>query len=249
MTSPVLALASINKSYAALQAARGISLSVERGQIHALIGPNGAGKTTLINQIYGSETPDSGSVFLNGENITDLSVPKRVRKGIGRSFQISNVLTDFAVIENAIIAEQARRDEAFRFFRPAFSDQDLIAGAMIVLERVGLQARADDLVSDLAHGEWRLLELALALSGTPSLLLLDEPMAGAGPEETLHMTRVIESMRDNVGILLIEHDMDAVFRLADVITVLVEGQIIASGQPDEIRANRNVLAAYLGDEV
>ena len=168
--------------------------------------------------------------------------------GIGRSFQISNVLTDFAVIENAIIAEQARRDEAFRFFRPAFSDQDLIAGAMIVLERVGLQVRADDLVSDLAHGEWRLLELALALSGTPSLLLLDEPMAGAGPEETLHMTRVIESMRDNVGILLIEHDMDAVFRHADVITVLVEGQIIASGQPDEIRANRDVLAAYLGDE-
>ena len=248
MITSVLDLVNVNKSYGALQATTELSLSVERGQIHALIGPNGAGKTTLINQIYGSEIPDSGSVFLNGENITGLSVPIRVRKGIGRSFQISNLLTDFAVIENAIIAEQARRDEAFHFFRPAFSDQDLIAGAIIVLERVGLQNRSGDRVADLAHGERRLLELALALSGTPSLLLLDEPMAGAGFEETLHMTRVIDSMRDNLGILLIEHDMDAVFRLADVITVLVEGQIIASGKPDEIRANREVLAAYLGDQ-
>ena len=248
MIASVLDLVNVNKSYGALQATKELSLSVERGQIHALIGPNGAGKTTLVNQIYGSEIPDSGSVFLNGENITGLSVPKRVRKGIGRSFQISNVLRDFAVIENAIIAEQARRGEAFRFFRPAFSDQQLIAGAMIVLERVGLQSRSDDLVADLAHGERRLLELGLALSSTPSLLLLDEPMAGAGFEETQHITRVIENMRDNVGILLIEHDMDAVFRLADVITVLVEGQIIASGKPNEIRANRKVLTAYLGDE-
>ena len=248
MILPVLDLVNVSKSYGAVQATRELSLSVERGQIHALIGPNGAGKTTLINQIYGSETPDSGLVILNGENITGLSVPRRVRKGIGRSFQISNVLTDFTVIENAIIAEQARLDEAFRFFRPAFGDRDLIAGAMVTLEHVGLQNFSGDLVADLAHGERRLLELALALSGNPSLLLLDEPMAGAGSEETMHMTRIIEGMRSNVGILLIEHDMDAVFMLADVITVLVEGQIIATGQPEEIRANRNVLAAYLGDE-
>jgi len=249
MAPPVLELFDVNKSYGALQATRDLNLSVELGQIHALIGPNGAGKTTVINQIYGSEVPDSGAVFLNGENITELSTSRRVKKGIGRSFQISNVLTHFTVIENAIIAEQARRDEAFRFVRPAFSDENLIAGAKVILERVGLQNRYNDPVAGLAHGECRLLELALALSGTPSLLLLDEPLAGAGSEEGLNITQIIEAMPDNVGILLIEHDMDAVFRLADVITVLVEGRVIASGKPDEIRVNRDVLAAYLGEEL
>ena len=195
-TSPVLSLAGLNKSYGALQATRDVALEVWAGEIHALIGPNGAGKTTLVRQIYGSEAPDSGSIRLRGEEISHLSVPQRVRQGIGRSFQISNVLADFTVIENAVIAEAARTGGAFRFLRPAFSDPALVEGAMTILGRVGIEGRADTPVSDLAHGERRLLELALALAGDPALLLLDEPMAGAGPEETQHMIGIIDRLRD-----------------------------------------------------
>ena len=248
MSGPVLCLDRLCKSYGALVATADLSLTVEAGEIHALIGPNGAGKTTLVKQIYGEQAPDSGRVLLNGEDITGLSVPARVQRGIGRSFQISNVLMDFSVLENAIIAEQARLGQAFRFFRPAFSDAGLIAGAMVTLDRVGLAARCHQQVVDLAHGERRLLELALALAGRPSLLLLDEPMAGAGPEESVKMTKIIDTVRQKVGILLIEHDMDAVFKLADRVTVMVEGAIIASGPPDTISANRDVCAAYLGGE-
>ncbi len=248
MTAPVLSLENISKTFGALIATSGLSLDVRAGEIHALIGPNGAGKTTLIQQIYGALSPDSGSIFLNGDDITSLSVPARVRKGIGRSFQISNVLTGFSVLENAIIAEQARRGHCFSFLSPAFSDASLIAGAEQLLDRVGLLARASQQVAALAHGERRMLELALALAGQPSLLLLDEPMAGAGIEESQHMTQIIDQLRGKVAILLIEHDMDAVFRLADRITVLVEGQIIAVGTPDEISQNQHVKAAYLGDD-
>ena len=247
-TGPVLSLAGLNKSYGALQATRDVALEVAAGEIHALIGPNGAGKTTLVRQIYGSEAPDSGSIRLRGEEIGHLSVPQRVRQGIGRSFQISNVLADFTVIENAVIAEAARTGGAFRFLRPAFSDPALVEGAMTILSRVGIEGRADTPVSDLAHGERRLLELALALAGDPALLLLDEPMAGAGPEETQHMIGIIDRLRGDVGILLIEHDMDAVFRLADRVTVLVEGAVIASGTPDEIAGNAAVRNAYLGSD-
>jgi len=248
MSAPILELDRINKSYGALQATADVSLDVKRGEIHALIGPNGAGKTTLIRQIYGSEQPDSGRVRLAGEDITSLSPPHRVRKGIGRSFQVSNVLMDFTVMENAIIAEQARLAEAFRFFRPAFSDSHLIEGAMATLARVGLDNRAKRQVSDLAHGERRLLELALALAPDPSLLLLDEPMAGAGPEESEQMTRIIAGLTEVAGILLVEHDMDAVFKLANRITVLVEGAVIATGTPAEISADAEVRRAYLGNE-
>ena len=248
MNAPVLALDGLTKSYGALRATDNVSIDVAPGEIHALIGPNGAGKTTLVRQIYGSEAPDSGTIRLRGEVINGLSVPQRVRRGIGRSFQISNVLMDFTVIENGMIAEAARPGAAFRFLRPAFSDPQLIDGAMSILARVGLEPRADTPVADLAHGERRLLELALALAANPALLLLDEPMAGAGPEETRHMIGIIDRLRGDVGILLIEHDMDAVFRLADRVTVLVEGAVIASGSPAEIAGDVTVRAAYLGSD-
>ena len=248
MTVPVLELDGISKSFGALAASTDVSLSVMSGEIHALIGPNGAGKTTLIQQIYGALVPDSGSVILNGEQITSLSVPARVRKGIGRSFQISNVLMDFTVFQNAIIAEQARQRNSFNFIQPAFEDASLREGAEIILNRVGLLARAHQQTRALAHGERRMLELALALAVSPSLLLLDEPMAGAGMEESQQMTQIIDQLRSKMAILLIEHDMDAVFRLADRISVLVEGRIIAVGTPDEISQNQEVKTAYLGED-
>jgi branched-chain amino acid transport system ATP-binding protein len=248
MSAPVLILDGLTKSYGALCATRDVSLQVAAGEIHALIGPNGAGKTTLVRQIYGSETPDSGTIRLCGQTVNHLSVPQRVRRGIGRSFQISNVLMGFTVFENAVIAEAARRGAAFRFLRPAFSDPALVEGAMAILARVGIEGRAGTRVADLAHGEKRLLELALALAGDPALLLLDEPMAGAGPEETQHMIEIIARLRSDVGILLIEHDMDAVFRLADQVTVLVEGAVIASGEPQAVAADVAVRAAYLGGD-
>jgi len=248
MSRAVLELQGLNKSFGALHATRDLSFCVNAGEIHALIGPNGAGKTTVVQQIYGALKPDTGHVLLNGKDITSLPVPGRVRAGIGRSFQISNVLMDFTVLENGIIAEQARLGQSFRFLRPAFDDPDLIAGAQKILVRVGLDDRADQRVGDLAHGERRMLELALALATAPQLLLLDEPMAGAGPEESQRMSQIIETLRGKLAILLIEHDMDAVFRLADRITVLVEGAVIAIGTADEISNSAAVQTAYLGSE-
>ena len=248
MSKAVLELQNLHKSFGALQATRDLSFCVNAGEIHALIGPNGAGKTTLIQQIYGALKPDTGTVLLNGRDITGLSVADRVQAGIGRSFQISNVLMDFTVLENAIIAEQARLRQSFRFLHPAFDDPDLQTGAHKILNRVGLDDRAAARVSDLAHGERRMLELALALATRPDLLLLDEPMAGAGQQESQRMSQIINDLRGTVAILLIEHDMDAVFRLADRITVLVEGAVIATGTADQISHDAAVRAAYLGSE-
>jgi len=246
MSRAVLDVQGLNKSFGALHATRDLSFRVNTGEIHALIGPNGAGKTTVVQQIYGAVKPDSGRVLLNGRDITSLPIPSRVRAGIGRSFQISNVLMDFTVLENAIVAEQARLGQSFRFLKPAFDDKDLQAGAYDILRRVGLEDRAGYPASDLAHGERRMLELALALATAPQLLLLDEPMAGAGTEESQRMSEIIERLRGDVAILLIEHDMDAVFRLADRITVLVEGAVIASGTADAISNSEAVQTAYLG---
>ena len=249
MTSnPVLEITYLDKSFGALTATKNVSFSVLPGEIHALIGPNGAGKTTLVQQIYGALAPDRGHIHLMARDITALSIPERVRAGIGRSFQISNVLMDFTILENAIIAEQARRGDSFRFLYPAFSDTSLIAGAYQILERVGLADQAARPVQDLAHGDRRMLELALALATAPSILLLDEPMAGTGPQDSRRMADIIEQLRGQVAILLIEHDMDVVFRLADRISVLVEGAIIATGTADEISGNDAVKAAYLGGE-
>ena len=238
----------VSVSFDGFKAINALSFDIGEGELRAIIGPNGAGKTTLIRQIYGSEAPDSGSISLCGVSVTGFRVPQRIKLGIGRSFQISNVLMGFSVLENAVIAEQARIGEAFRFFRPAFSDRQLIEGGMKMLSRVGIEQRSDVLVADLAHGERRLLELAIAMSSEPALLLLDEPMAGAGSEESQHMIEIIDQLRCSAGILLIEHDMDAVFRLADRVTVLVEGVIIASGTPAEISSNKDVRAAYLWNE-
>ena len=248
MSKAVLELQNLHKSFGALQATRDLSFCINAGEIHALIGPNGAGKTTLIQQIYGALKPDTGTVLLNGRDITSLSVADRVQAGIGRSFQINNVLMDFTVLENAIIAEQARLKQSFRFLHPAFDDPNLQTGAHKILSRVGLDDRAAARASDLAHGERRMLELALALATRPDLLLLDEPMAGAGPQESQRMSQIINDLRGTVAILLIEHDMDAVFRLADRITVLVEGAVIATGTADQISHDETVRAAYLGSE-
>lgn len=247
MTKVILKLKDISKSYGALRATHKLNLSVNKGDVHALIGPNGAGKTTLIKQIYGSEQPDSGQILLNGELINNTSPSVRVRKGIGRSFQISNVLLGFTVLQNALVAELARKGEAFRFFEPAFSNPSLLSGAHDILQRVGLLHQAEKLAAEISHGERRLLELALAIATNPQLLLLDEPMAGAGAEESRHITSIIKSLKSQHATLLIEHDMDAVFKLADRITVLVEGETIASGTPDEISNNSSVRKAYLGD--
>ena len=247
MTTATLELRNISKSYGALQATHKLNLSVNKGEIHALIGPNGAGKTTLIKQIYGSEKSDSGQIFLNGENINDTPSSVRVHKGIGRSFQISNVLLGFTVLQNALIAELARQGRVFQFFSPAFSDPSLLSGAYHILERVGLLGQSKKLAAEISHGERRLLELALAMATSPTLLLLDEPMAGAGAEESRHITSIIKTLKSEHAILLIEHDMDAVFQLADRITVLVEGEVIASGTPVEISKNTVVRSAYLGD--
>ena len=247
MTTATLELKQISKSYGALRATHKVSLSVKKGEIHALIGPNGAGKTTLIKQIYGSEKPDSGQIFLDGEPINHTPTSFRVRRGIGRSFQISNVLLEFTVLQNALIAELARQGETFQFFAPAFSDPSLLSGAFDILKRVGLLHQSEKLAAEISHGERRLLELALAMGTNPTLLLLDEPMAGAGIEESRHITSIIKAEKGNHATLLIEHDMDAVFQLADRITVLVEGEAIASGTPDEISNNTVLRNAYLGD--
>lgn len=247
MTTATLELKNISKSYGALRATHDLNLSVKKGEIHALIGPNGAGKTTLIKQIYGSEQPDSGQILLNGDIINHIPPSLRVRRGIGRSFQISNVLPGFTVLQNALIAELARQGTAFRFFSPAFSDPSLLSGANQILEKLGLLHQSEQLVAEISHGERRLLELALAISTRPALLLLDEPMAGAGAEESQHITTIIKTLKNHHATLLIEHDMDAVFKLADKITVLVEGKVIASGTPYEISNNKTVRKAYLGD--
>ena len=244
----ILSVNDIEKSFGALKATDGVSLTVNAGEIHALIGPNGAGKTTLISQIYGSLKPDHGSVLLNGEDITDQPVTERIRRGMTRSFQITSVLMGFSVIENAMIADYARRDQAFRFFAPAFQDKDIKQRAEAILKSVGLGQRLEEQVATLSHGERRLLELALAMMMQPRLMLLDEPMAGVGADESARMTDLIAEFRQHCGILLIEHDMDAVFRLADRITVLVEGRIVASGTATEISNDPAVREAYLGAE-
>ena len=246
MTRVILEVCGLHKSFGALQATRDLSFQVDAGEIHALIGPNGAGKTTVVDQIYGVLKPDAGQVVLNGRDITSLSVSDRVRAGIGRSFQISNVLMDFTVLENGIIAEQARLGQSFRFLYPAFDDKNLIEAGYDILRRVGLDDRAEQRASDLAHGEKRMLELALALATQPDLLLLDEPLAGTGPDESQRMSQTIDQLRGQVAILLIEHDMDAVFRLADRITVMVEGAVIATGTVGEISNSSVVRLAYLG---
>ncbi|SMH57107.1 ABC transporter ATP-binding protein [Azospirillum agricola] len=248
MTVPLLEARALVKRFGGLNATDRLSLSVAKGELHALIGPNGAGKTTLIGQLSGELKPDEGRILFDGRDVTALPVHKRAQRGLARSFQITSVFPSFTALDNVALAVQAHAGHSFRFWRDAARDRRLSDPARAVLERVGLGPRGNTPASALAHGEKRQLELAMALATGPKLLLLDEPMAGMGPEESARMVRLLAELKGGVTILLVEHDMDAVFALADRITVLVRGAALATGAPAAIRADAAVREAYLGDE-
>jgi branched-chain amino acid transport system ATP-binding protein len=238
----------LSKNFGALRASDGIDFDVREGETHAVIGPNGAGKTTFISQLAGNLRPDAGRIVFAGEDITALSAPRRARKGLARSFQITSVYPEFSALQNVALAIQAQSGHSFRFWRDARRDPSLTDPARAVLRDVGLGERTEISAANLAHGEQRQLEVAMALATKPRLLLLDEPMAGMGAEESQRMIALLSSLKRKQTIILVEHDMDAVFRLADRISVLVYGRVIARGSPEEVRANPEVRAAYLGEE-
>lgn len=243
-----LSIQGLEKSFGAVKATNGASLELATGELHAIIGPNGAGKSTLISQIAGEIQPDKGRIFLAGQDITDIPVHQRPRLGLARSFQVSQLYPDFSLLENVALAIAAREGKTFGMWSPLSRDRRLLDPARQYLEQVGLAVRAEALVSELSHGERRQLEIALALAQEASVLLLDEPMAGMGAEESARMTSLLHELKGRYSILLVEHDMDAVFALADRITVLVYGQTILTGSVDEVRNNAQVRAAYLGEE-
>jgi branched-chain amino acid transport system ATP-binding protein len=236
------------KAFGALKATDHVTLDVREGETHAIIGPNGAGKTTLISQLAGNLRPDTGRIRFAGEDITALPAPARSRRGLARSFQITSIYRDFTALDNVALAVQAHSGSSFRFWRSARTDPSLREPARAILEEVGLGARADVLAANLAHGEQRQLEVAMVLATKPRLMLLDEPVAGMGVEESQRMVQFLARFKGKQTIILVEHDMDAVFSLADRISVLVYGRIIATGTPAEIRANPEVRSAYLGEE-
>jgi len=248
MSAPMLKVEGLVKRFGGLAATDHLSLEVDDGALHALIGPNGAGKTTLIGQLTGELEPDSGRILFQGRDVTRLAVHRRAHLGLARSFQITSVFPSFTALDNVALAVQAHAGHSFRFWRDAGRDPRLADPARAVLERVGLGPRAHTPADALAHGEKRQLELAMALATNPKLLLLDEPMAGMAPEESARMVELLAELKGSLTILLVEHDMDAVFALADRITVLVRGKDLATGAPAEIRANPAVREAYLGEE-
>jgi branched-chain amino acid transport system ATP-binding protein len=248
VVDPLLRVDKLVRRFGGIIATDHVSLDVMTGELHAIIGPNGAGKTTLISQLTGQLMPHSGSVHLAGRDITNLAAWRRSGLGLARSFQITSLLLDFTAAENVALAAQARGGGSFRFFGNARKEGGLRAAAHAALDRVGLADRANILVSKLSHGEQRQLELAVALATRPQLLLLDEPMAGLGATESARMVKLLSDLRNEVTIVLVEHDMEAVFALADRISVLVYGRVIASGPPEEIRRNEEVRRAYLGDQ-
>jgi len=248
MSEPLLQVERLAKRFGGIVAADDIALGIDKGELHAVIGPNGAGKTTLIAQLSGQLRADSGRIRFAGQDITALPMHKRGQLGLARSFQITSLFLDLSVLDNVALAVQAHAGHSFHFWRDARSEKDLREPARAALERVGLGNRADRTASSLSHGEHRLLELAMALAASPRMLLLDEPMAGLGPEESARMVAMLRALKRELTILLVEHDMEAVFALADRITVLVYGRVVASGQPDDIRANEDVRQAYLGEE-
>jgi branched-chain amino acid transport system ATP-binding protein len=244
----LLDIRNLTKRFGGVLASNGISFEVSAGELHAIIGPNGAGKSTLIGQLAGEIRPDGGQIFFDGRDITRVRAWRRSALGLARSFQITSLFQDFTVLDNVSLAVQAHAGHSFRFWRPARSEAKLRQPAQAALARVGLDHRADTICASLSHGEHRQLEIAMALATGPRLFLLDEPMAGMGPEESARMVALLGQLKQERTILLIEHDMDAVFRLADRITVLVDGHVIASGLPEEIRADAAVRTAYLGTE-
>jgi branched-chain amino acid transport system ATP-binding protein len=248
VADPLLRVEKLMKRFGGIVATDHVSLDVAEGELHAIIGPNGAGKTTLISQLIGQLTPNAGTIRLGGEDITHVPAWRRSALGLARSFQITSLLLDFTAIDNVALAAQAHDGHSFRFWGDARKESRLRNTARAALERVGLGGRADVLVSRLSHGEQRELELAIALATKPRLLLLDEPMAGLGVSEAARMVSLLQELRREVTIVLVEHDMNAVFALADRITVLVYGRVIASGEPAAIRSNEDVRRAYLGDQ-
>ncbi len=244
----MLEVRDLRKAFGALVVTDGVSLTLRPGTIHAVIGPNGAGKTTLIHQIFGTLRPDAGSILLGGTDVTGLAPHRRARLGLARSFQITSVLPEFSVLENVMLAVLGGHGSVFRFIRPLAQEQRLRDPAMAVLARVGLGDRPAALAGALSHGEKRQLELALALAAEPRVMLLDEPLAGAGPEEAARLVALLDTLRRDCAIILVEHDMDAVFQLADDISVLAQGRVIAHGTPAAIRADPAVRAAYLGED-
>lgn len=245
--SVLLDMRDLVKSFGGLKATDHLSLSVNEGEIHALIGPNGAGKTTLINQLMGELAPDHGEIAFAGQVITGLKPAARTRLGLGRTFQITQLLPEFSALDHVALAVQAHQGHSFRFWRTARGDRSIVDPAMAVLNDLHLGHRADVTVANLSHGERKQLELAIALALEPRLLLLDEPMAGLGPVETAEMIATLQRLKGRITMLLVEHDMEAVFALADRITVLVYGRAIASGTAAEIQADPAVREAYLGE--
>jgi branched-chain amino acid transport system ATP-binding protein len=248
MAEPLLVIEGLIKRFGGLVATDNLSLDVLPGEVHAIIGPNGAGKTTLIAQLSGELKSDAGRVLFDGQDITDLPAHARSMIGLARSFQVTSIFRDFTALDNVALAVQAHAGSSFRFWSAARKDRVLRDPAREALGRVGLGARADVVAGDLSHGEQRQLEIAMAIATGPRMLLLDEPMAGMGGEESARMVDILREFKGTHTILLIEHDMDAVFALADRISVLVYGRCIATGKPDEIRANEEVRQAYLGEE-
>ena len=248
MAEPLLRIENLVRRFGGIVATDNLSLDIARGELHAIIGPNGAGKTTLISQLIGQLRPSAGTIHFAGQDVTHLPAWKRSRLGLARSFQITSLLPNFTAADNVALAAQARDGHSFRFFGNARQEKPLRAAAHAALDRVGLLNRADVTVSRLSHGEQRELELAVALATKPQLLLLDEPMAGLGVTESARMVKLLAELRQEVTIVLVEHDMNAVFALADRITVLVYGRVIASDVPAAIRSNEEVRRAYLGDQ-
>jgi branched-chain amino acid transport system ATP-binding protein len=248
MPEALLEVRGLRKSFGALAATDGVDLDVREGETHAIIGPNGAGKTTLISQLSGTLRPDEGRIRFAGEDITAWPAPARSHRGLARSFQITSIYREFSALDNVALAVQAHAGHSFRFWRAARAEPALREPARAILEEVGLGARANVIAANLAHGEQRQLEIAMVLATRPRLLLLDEPVAGMGIDESQRMIQFLSTLKGKRTIILVEHDMDAVFTLADRISVLVYGRIIASGEPGEIRANPEVRAAYLGEE-
>ena len=248
MSEFLLETKQIRKSFGALIATDAVDFDVREGETHAVIGPNGAGKTTFIKQLSGELRPDAGQIHFAGEDITTLPAQRRSRKGLARSFQITSIYRDFSALDNVALAVQARAGHSFRFWRAAREDRSLIEPASLILEKIGLLERKNILAANLSHGEQRQLEIAMALATQPRLLLLDEPVAGMGTDESQRMIELLATLKGEKTIVLVEHDMDAVFTLADRISVLVYGRIIATGTPSEIRANAEVRSAYLGED-
>jgi branched-chain amino acid transport system ATP-binding protein len=249
MAEPLLAARGLRKRFGGLVASDGVDLEVAEGEALAVIGPNGAGKTTLLGQLSGDLRPDAGTIRFAGADITALAAAARSRRGLARSFQITSIFREFTALDNVALAVQAHAGHSFRFWRPARAERALRDPARAILERVGLGPRADVVAGTLAHGEQRQLEIAMALATRPRLLLLDEPVAGMGPDESRRMVQLLRGLRGRHTIVLVEHDMDVVWALADRISVLVYGRVIATGAPEAIRLNAEVRRAYLGEEV